>query len=75
VRRKVIETIKNSVVWTMSDSGYVEKQTPSKGKSPLGRRRRPGRPNNSQSAPHPGGLWEEWKVERKVYTTIENNQV
>jgi hypothetical protein len=62
VERKVIETIKNNMVWTVSDGGYVKKKTPSKGKSPLERRRRPSRPNNSQSAPHSGGLWEESKV-------------
>jgi hypothetical protein len=25
VERKVIETVKNSVVWTVSDGGYMEK--------------------------------------------------
>jgi hypothetical protein len=34
VERKVIETVKIRVVWTVSVGGYVEKQPPSKGKKP-----------------------------------------
>jgi hypothetical protein len=67
----VIATIKNSVVWTVSDSGYVEGEKPSReAKTAKSAKQLPectavGRPL----------AWEEIKVERKVIKAIENYQV